>query len=66
MNKPKVIQKLKTLLKERTYIHDDVALQLAEIICREIVEPEVENERNDWILLTKAAPNRPDGRGFDS
>lgn len=52
----------------RTYLctHPDVAKDLAEKIFSEIVEPAVEEERNEWIILAKAAPAQPDGRGWDS
>jgi len=39
---------------------------LAERIYADVVAIAVEEEREDWIIMSKCAPDRPDGRGFDS
>ncbi len=67
MNKKLLAIELMTKLFVKCFCADkEVAIEVAERIYKDIIDPAVEQEREEWILLSKAAPNRPDGRGLDS
>lgn len=42
------------------------AEEIAVEIFDDIVAECIDDERQEWIVMSKVAPDRPDGRGFDS
>lgn len=44
----------------------EVTKGLAEKIYEEVIGPAVEEEREEWIVFSKSAPDSPDDRGLDS
>lgn len=65
MKRDAAIDAIVDVLRSKLDNADD-AEEIAIEIYDDIIAECVEDEREEWILLSKAAPDRPDGRGFDS
>lgn len=55
-----------SIILERLRVSPDAAREIAERIYFEVLNPAVEAERQEWIILSKSPPNRPSGSGWDS
>lgn len=62
----RALTKIVDLLVRYFCADKEVAKDLSEKIYKDVVEPAVEEERNEWIVFAKSAPDSPDGRGLDS
>lgn len=66
MKRDIAVDKIVDVIRSKMTASTDEAEEIAVEIFDEIISECIEDERQEWILLAKAAPDRPDGRGFDS
>lgn len=66
MKRDKAIDAIVDVIRSKMSTSTDEAEEIAVEIYDEIILECVEQERQEWIVMSKSAPGRPDGRGLDS
>jgi hypothetical protein len=66
MKRDKAIDAIVDVIRSKMSTSTDEAEEVAVEIFDDIIAECVEDERQEWILFSKSAPGRPDGRGLDS
>lgn len=56
-----IVDVLRSRLKDADHA-EEIAVEIYDDVIAECIEA----ERQEWIVMSKVAPDRPDGRGYDS